>query len=273
MPYLFGRRIEVSVADLEISEPRISLSLERYSDHTQDRGEVAIYNLGADVETRIYERGSDIRIRAGYPETVALLFDGSVQKVVRERDNLSRITRCMLGDKVHGAQILAGEFQKSYEGSVPVRQIVADICRDGFNLPHGPLDAIPADATFRNYFVATVPATAAMIAVLREVDPPVRWYESDGVIRFARNGERQSDAPIVRVSPETGLVDNPRVTDDGVEIEMLLNPQIVIGAGIELKSDTTSGSYVVEEMRHDADNWQSGRFVTWCDLRPVRVTS
>ena len=123
---LYGRLISVSVAGLVITEPRINFSVERQADETQTTGTVSIYNLAPSREQQIYERATDIRIEAGYPSTIASVFEGQVQRVRRPRQNLARITHIELGDMVRDRSNLGNGVSRSYDGPVGLREIAAD---------------------------------------------------------------------------------------------------------------------------------------------------
>lgn len=259
---LFGRQIEVRVAGFIISEPRISFELDRQIDNTQDKGSVTIYNLRPGHADRIHEREGRISVAAGYPGTVAIVFEGLVQRVIQAREHLAHVTRIQLGDEVRRKGRLGGYFSRVYDGPVPVRQIAQDIIR-AIGLPAGPLDAIPPPATVSEWRWAG-PADAALDLLLRRVG--CTWYEFDGIIRINRPGEPQTDAPTIRVSARNGMIGIPIETDEGAEVRMFLNPLVVLGCIVEIESRTLGGRWKVVGLRHAGDNWQ-GPFETFCDLR------
>ena len=266
MAILYQRRIQVEVAGLTITEPRIAVELERSATRTQDRGQCRIYNLSDQHADRIQDRGGQVTIHAGYPETVALLFAGEVQRVIRAREGLSHITRIALGDRVREVSRLGGVYFVSYLGQVSARQIAMDIINDGLGLEPGPLDAIGPRETVNNFYWGDGPADAALDALLRRLG--LTWFEEDGVVRVNRLATAQSDAPTIMLSPETGLIERPIVTDEGAEVRMFLNARVVLGAIIQLQSGSLDGSWKVVAVRHAADNWD-GTFETFCDLRAL----
>ena len=268
MPYLYSRRIKTTVAGLIIEDLRQSLSIERHSDPTQDRGSIAIYNLSPAHESRIRDRGGPITIEAGYPDTLALVFDGEVQRAIRARERTARITRITIGDQVRQKDRLGGVSNRVYPGVENVRRIATDLITD-MGLQPGPLDAIPDSATFEDFHWAGFPSAGGLRAVLNGSEPSlahIQWHEADGVVRFSAPGEAQVDAPTIVLSPETGLIESPIVTDEGAEARSFLNPAIVLGCLIDLKSAALSGLWKVVALRHTAENW-SGDFETGMDLR------
>lgn len=273
MALLYDRRIRVEVAGLMIEDLRIVFEVEKSVDESQQRGMCTIYNLAPANEELIYKRADTIVIHAGYPATVAQVFKGFVERVQRVRQQLSRQVIMKLGDSVRKGgeqgQVLSGWTSQTLSGPSLVRDIVRLIVRD-IGLDVGPMDVIPPDATWNNW-VFSGKASVALGVIGRQLG--VTWFEDDGVIRFNRSartgGTVQADAPTIRLSPMTGLIDRAIATDEGAECVSLLNPAFVLGGRLELESDTLSGSWKIVTIRHTADNWTSGRFQTFLELRPL----
>ena len=266
-PTLYGRRVEVRIAGLIIRDLHISFEVKRQADKTEPKGHVKIYNLTRQHEQQIEDRGEAIRLDAGYPETIAVLFDGSVQRVERRRRRLARITRIELGGHLQAADRVGGYTNRSYAGSESIRRIARDIVERDIGLGIGPLDAIPADAQTENYAWAGS-SGLALDHLLRRVG--VTFIEDDGVIKFNKPGAAASDGVSLVLSPTSGLVGAPAVTDDGVECESLLQPLARVGGLLRLRAETYSGTFKIVGVKHTGDNWQ-GDYRTAYDLRPVDV--
>ena len=225
MTLLYDRRIRVEVAGLTVEDLRITFEIEREADATQNKGTVSIFNLAPANEERIYKRSDEIRVNAGYPETVALLYAGHVERVQRMRQQLARRTVIKLGDTVRRSgrenPRLGGVYSATLKGPVAIREIVRGIAA-ALELPFGPLDTIPVDATWTNWAFSG-PASAAMSAALRRVK--CTWYEDNGKIRINRprpagtGADLQSDGPTIFLSPDSGLIDRPIETDEGAGSE------------------------------------------------------
>ena len=282
MTLLYGRRIVVSVAEQTIRDLRIQFAIERHIDPTQQTGRCIVHNLSPANEGLIYEAGSGapIEIQAGYPETLAVVYNGYVEDVRRVREDLTRKTDISLADTVRVAgetPTIGGYSSLSLRGPRSVRSIVHRIvldmyAADGLAPAIGPLDAVPAEARYTDWYFSGS-AAAALTVLLATVE--CTWYEDDGVIRINRprpasaGAEIQSDAPTIAVSPESGLIGRPTDTAEGAEIVTMLDPAIVLGCRIDLQSDNRSGAWKVVALRHLADNWKGGPFQTWCDLRAL----
>ena len=274
MVLLYRRQIHTEVAGLTIVDPRQTLSLDRSDDPTQDRGILDIWNLRDSREQRI-EKGQAITVSAGYPETLALVFEGVVEEAYRVRDHLARITRVTLGDMAHRTQRLPGITNADYPGFVSRRLIVTRIVEQDMGLAVGPLDAIPEDAQHLNFYWGAASSQAALNAALAPIAGThgfrVTWFEEDGLVRFTREGEGgvQSDAPTILLTPQTGLIEAPVKTEGrGVEARSFLNPAIVLGCIVDLRAETLSGRYKVKTVRHSGDNWE-GEFISLLQMEPI----
>ena len=266
MPLLYQRKIVVHVAGLEISEPRISFEMEREPDEVVPNGEVTIYNLSRDHENQIHDRGTDVRLDAGYPETIATLYDGQVDRITRERTQLKRITRIELGSFTTWVNRLGGVSSRSYNGAETVRNIARDLVGDMNGLGLGPLDLIPNEIV--ENFAWAGSAAVGLRSLCKRVG--VTWYEDDGVIRFNRPGIAQPDAIRIKLSPDLGLIGAPSITDQGAEAVSALQPLARVGNVVELESQSLQGDWKIVGIRHKGDNWE-GVFRTFYRLRPLGV--
>ena len=272
MSIIWERSIVVEVADLTITEPKIEIDLKREVSSTPVTGSVAIYNLSEEHEHQIYERGRDLTISAGYGGRPSVLFDGVVQKVERERAELRRITRVTLGGKLAAVDTLSGISIRSYDRPTAIRTIARDIIADlnrgkpssaRFSL--GPLDALPADEE-RPWAVSASVSTALDLLVRGIRD--VNWYEEDGTIYFSMAKQEIAGGETIALSPETGLLETPTVTDEGARCKAFLLPRARLGAKLELESAALSGTYKIVSLLHRGDNWD-GELMTELELREL----
>ena len=91
---------------------------------------------------------------------------------------------------------LVGVSNRVYPGVESVRRIATDLIAD-MGLQPGPLDAIPAAATFENFHWAGFPSAGGLRAVLNGANPSLahlEWHEADGVMWF-RTAEKVAKLP------------------------------------------------------------------------------
>ena len=91
---------------------------------------------------------------------------------------------------------LVGVSNRVYPGVGSVRRTATDLIAD-MGLEPGPLDAIPAGATFEEFHWAGYPSVRGLRALLNGSEPSLahlEWHEADGVMRF-RTAEKVATLP------------------------------------------------------------------------------
>jgi hypothetical protein len=76
----------------------------------------------------------------------------------------------------------------------------------------------------------------------------------DGEIRISGDGSLDSSEVVV-VSPETGLIETPAQTKDGIAFRILMEPRIRPGTILQVDSEDVKGIYIAQDVTHDGDNW------------------
>lgn len=264
--FLFDRKAEVRIAGLTITKPRIAFSVDRQPDQSQVDGEIRIYNLSDSNETLIKDRGSHVRLDAGYPQTIGTLLDGPVQRIFRAREGLARVTIIKVGDTARRAgedPVLSGVSSHSYAGEAAVGDIAADLAHDmALDID---LDELPADLSAEDYAVSG-PSADALLELLQ--DHGASYYVDGDVAKVRMEGKPRANAPTIICSQDTGMIDSPTVTDEGVDVKMLLTPIVELGSTVLLRSRTINGDYYVASLKHAGDT-REGAFETALDLREI----
>ena len=263
MTLLWLRRIETRVAGLTIVDPKQEVSIKKEISSTPAIGFVSIYNLSDDHQRQIEDRGESLVISAGYGDDVAVLFDGTAQKVEREWSGAARMTKVALGGRAVSKEIQGGITIRSYDEPTSLRQIARDIV-DDMGLEIGSLAAIPADEKRPWEWGASAVGALNLLASGSDF----WWFEDDGVIRFNKTGTADDAADVVKLTPATGLLQSPTKTDEGARVTCLLQTRAALGGIVELESRVLGGRWKIVSLLHEGDNWTSS-FTTELDLRPL----
>lgn len=287
MTVRFLRTVRLAVGDAGeetiIDDLMIRFDIRYEATGTPAAGHIDVLNLHASTETRIRERGTRVRLWAGYGDDPPLIADGDVRRVERMRSEQDRVTRIHFGGNVR--RLSGPIFRRTYEGVVAIRRIVTDIVAAMPGLELGPLDPIPAEATEEDV-AHDGPARFYLTVRLRPIG--VEWYEQDGVIRFSRGGmsadDRQGGDTVI-ISERSGMIGTPTTTDDGVRVRTLLDPRIRIDTRFRIESSVldagAAGAAVSERaeevrlgewkaiaVKHAGDN-REGSFETEAEGRPA----
>ena len=152
-----------------------------------------------------------------------------------------------------------------------MRRIAADLVTD-MGLELGPLDVIPEDATFDNFYWGGLPSAGAMNVLLRRLN--IKWRVVDGVVNFYAAGDPAANpptralefTPILEGDVLTFSFDTDYQDASPITVEVRRTYQATGGDG---RADTFSREYLTEcqtlaQWRHnpsvelDEEEWAEG---------------
>ena len=257
---LYKRGVEVAIAGLTVSQPRIEFNLRRTSDSVPDTGEVVLTNVTPATEAVVDERGTDVEVRAGYDGTLERIATGVVRRVTRDRTGVDRRLKVAIGDQLVNPVIKGGVTTASYaDESVWVGTVVQDAVGD-MGLTFGDLSAIPQDFLV-NFSWSGKSANLLDVLLLPR---GVNWYLDGSTVLFTRV-DQPDPGPTLVVSPATGMIESPTITEQGARLKMLLNPSVVLAQNVEVRSDVVRGDFKCVSVNHRGAN-RDGPFYTELEL-------
>ena len=256
MSELYERRVELEVVAGGISRKwqglDVAFSVDQTAGSEPNRAEILVYNLSEDSRRMVSDAGAVVRLRAGYPSTIALLFQGDIDEASSEREGPDVVTRIVGADG--GAAIRRTVVSVARAEDTPVDTVIGDILA-ALGLDRGSV------ATVSGTFKQGLSVVGKAADLLDEVcaSQGQRWSVQDGAVQIHPAGSA-TPAPVIVLSPESGLVGVPRrqvdraagdaVVRRGVQLRSLLQPEIRPGRRIRVVSDWVPGDFVVEKVRH-----------------------
>jgi hypothetical protein len=213
----------------------------------------------------------------GVPRTLGSLLEGSSERITHTRDGRDWRTEIALGDAE--AVLREAMLFKSFQKGTPVIDVIAELVRAlGSNL--GPAQRALLSSKiegnqgtvlhFGHAFSGN--AYVYMQQFMKLLD--VQWSLQEGEFVVLSNdpGELYTipDPPLV-VSSVSGMIGAPRrLEDDGVEVVMLCNSNAKPGRKLHLMSETITGLYRIEQVRHTGST-RSGPWQSTCELQRIGV--
>lgn len=219
--------------------------------NAQSYADIRIYNLS---KGSVISNGSLIALKAGYENSVDLIFNGVITNVLPERDGASTATRllCWSGTPVKSRGSITASFGA---GSLIVDAIKAlasawpralDIDEDQFSDKPVFTAGLAVDGD--------VPANLNKLAIAYDF----AWVEDRGRITITRNN-RPRKTPIFEVNQYTGMIAMPEVNRGpnglGVTVNMRINPYIRTTSRINVKSEFSTfntGNIYIQELGGNA---------------------
>jgi hypothetical protein len=223
---------------LDLSQLRIKFLVKRSDTQTPNMAEIRVYNLEDKTAQRIQKEFSKVILQAGYESNFGVIFQGNVKQVIRGRENgTDTFIDIIAGDgdlsynfAVVNATIAAGAGQ-----SEQVNAAVGAMTKTG-GTTAGNVGDMPA---------SKLPRGKAMYGMARDYlrqtaeTTNKTWSIQDGKVQFVPVTSYLPGEAVVLTS-KTGMVGTPQQTNEGINLQCLLNPKLKVGGRVQLDNDTVA---------------------------------
>lgn len=263
-----GGTLFINEGGLNLHDLKIAFDITKGISSTQNSGSIRIWNLTEAHRNALGKELDDITLEAGYTPpgedgNVGIIFKGQMRDVEHRREDADIITElsCGEGDKAFRRATIS----KTYPAGSSVEDVVEDIYKE---LEREGIDRgewkFPEDLPKfkRPYTVCG--------SCKRELDTLGRgknfyWSVQNGTMEIIPGNGYVGG--IVLLTPETGLIDTPTITDNGVKVKALLNPEIRPNRRVRIESQTLEmnaegGVYRVSECAYSGDNRDGDFYVS-----------
>lgn len=243
-------------------ELMISFDVSKSISSSANSASIELYNLTESHRNAMGKEFDEVTLEAGYMppgggSNVGIIFKGNIRDVAHKRSGEDIVTTISCGD---GDKALRkGVTNKSYPKGTPVKTVVEDIykelekegvTRGEWNFP----EDVESQKFKRPY--------AACGSCWREMNTLGRgkqfyWSIQNGAMEIIPGDG--FIGMVALISPKTGMIDTPTITDNGIRVSTLLNPEIRPGRRVKVESsiidlNATDGIYRVSECTFRGDN-------------------
>jgi hypothetical protein len=243
-------------------ELKIYFNISKGVSGSANTAEIKIWNLSEDHRNSVGKELDDIILEAGYmpPEgggNVGILFQGQIRDVEHTRDGPDIITIISCGDGDRAFR--KATISKTYPKGTPVQEVVEGIYKElekegikkgEWKFP----DDIDAKKFKRPYSMCG--------ACSRELNTLGRgkgfyWSVQNETMEVIPSDGHLPG--VVLITPETGMINTPTITDNGVKVSALLNPEVRPNRTVKIESQTLEmngegGLYRVSQATYTGDN-------------------
>jgi hypothetical protein len=263
----FNGGLIINPGGVQTHEIKIEFSISKSVSSTANTAEIKLYNLAESTRNGMGKEFDAVTLEAGYLPpgeggNVGIIFKGAVRDVEHKREGPNIITTISCGD---GDKALRrATISKSYPAGTKVTDVIEDISAEfeAKGLSRGEFK-YPDDLkgkTFKRPY-------AACGSCVREMDVIGRgnnfyWSSQNETIEIIPGDGFVGSVALI--SPETGMIGTPAITDNGVKVAAMLNPEIRPNRRVQIKSQTlemnaTDGMYRVSDVTYSGDN-MTGEF-------------
>lgn len=258
--------LSINEGGLNLHDLKIAFDISKSISSTQNSASIRIWNLSEGNRNALGKELDDITLEAGYTppggeSNVGIIFKGQMRDVEHRREGADIITEisCGDGDKAFRSATIA----KSYPAGTPVQTVIEDVQSEfqKKGLDKGEWKLPENTGSFKRPYTVCG-------GCKREMDTLGRgkgfyWSAQNGVMEIVPSDGYIGGVFII--SSQSGMVDTPTITDNGVKVKTLLNPEIRPNRRVQvisevLEMNAQDSTYRVSECTYSGDNRQ-GDFV------------
>jgi len=237
------------------SDLKISFDVEKTVSGEPNEASIRIWNLNDSSRNTINEELTLITLEAGYlfEGSRGVIFTGFVRDVTHERIDTDIVTTIEAGDGDKAAR--RSYIAKTYAAGTAILDVIKAIQSEMDDVALGEVILPEGIGDLKRSLSFMAPPQRCLNELGRTYG--FYWSIQNGALEIIPGDGFMSDT--VDITPTTGLIGVPSITDSGIIIRSLMNAQIRPGRKINVQSGTTSragqdGEYRVSSVAYFGDN-------------------
>lgn len=240
---------------------RCAFKVTKSLEQTPNQCVLTVYNLSKDRRAQLQKKGTKVFLQAGYTGTVRQIFSGDARLVQSKQQGPDWMTEFQCGDGERAYRF--ARFSETYRPGTSVEQVVRALAAalniDASNAVQQVTNARgPAGLDQFVYgYAYHGKASDALGEILRSVG--LSWSIQDGKLQVLSSTD-VAQGQVVVISKESGMVDSPVFNtpkdEEGaptLSVKTLLQPAILCGGSVEIRSESVNGQFKVLSLTHEGD--------------------
>ena len=219
--------------------------------------ELQIYNLRPENRVALQKRKQETIIEAGYLDNTSILFQGTLEYSTSVQDGQDWITTLQAADGTD--KLKTKRINKSLKGPAKATVVLREAAK-ALGLKPGNLKKAIAKGSVRGNlveFTNGIVLSGKADKVLDSVARSMGYFYSiqDGqLVLLSKADFLGTEARLL--TPQTGLIGSPEPGEDGfVNARSLIQPDLLPGHRVEIRSSSAEGFYRIERVSFIGDTW------------------
>jgi len=228
--------VEVTVSGkagtLTVRDLRIDFEVAKGIGSKQNTATISIWNLTASHRKQMGEEFDKIELKVGYKNgPLSTIFKGNIRDVThtKETADVKSEMECGDGDEAFSK----GAVSKTFPAGTKPKEIVDYLAGEMPGATKGEMKGIDDLPAYKRPVTLFGWSWSEMDKIGREHG--FYWSIQNGQVEAVKNDQVLQGTTVL--SSETGMLSIPEITDKGVKIKALLNPNIAPGRQIDVRSD------------------------------------
>lgn len=257
----FGRRWKLDISNdqetLSIEQLRVAFEIDKTINEKPNPAKIQVWNLNRDhINQLLSQDYKKVALSVGYGE-LRQIYAGDITKTRIQREGLDFVLTLECSD---GHQAYTQSRAKTtLKAGATDKQIVEELQKTMPKVQTGAID-IPNQRKLPRGRVLNGNSRDILTKIAR--NNKADWSIQDGSLIFLPKDKVLSDDAVL-ISQDTGMINAPEQTDEGLELTCLLNPALQIGGLVKVESiiEYFNGEYKIVKLAHSGDgiggDWRS----------------
>ena len=248
----FGRRWKLDISNdqetLSIEQLRVAFEIDKTINEKPNPAKIQIWNLNRDhINQLLSQDYKKVALSVGYGE-LRQIYVGDITKTRIQREGLDFVLTLECSD---GHQAYTQSRAKTtLKAGATDKQIVEELQKTMPKVQSGAID-IPNQRKLPRGRVLNGNSRDILTKIAR--NNKADWSIQDGALIFLPKDKVLSDDAVL-ISQDTGMINAPEQTDEGLELTCLLNPALQIGGLVKVES-------IIEYFNGEYKKWKKKRAV------------
>lgn len=257
----FGRRWKLDISNdqetLSIEQLRVAFEIDKTINEKPNPAKIQVWNLNRDhINQLLSQDYKKVALSVGYGE-LRQIYAGDITKTRIQREGLDFVLTLECSD---GHQAYTQSRAKTtLKAGATDKQIVEELQKTMPKVQSGAID-VPNQRKLPRGRVLNGNSRDILTKIAR--NNKADWSIQDGSLIFLPKDKVLSDDAVL-ISQDTGMINAPEQTDEGLELTCLLNPALQIGGLVKVESiiEYFNGEYKIVKLAHSGDgiggDWRS----------------
>lgn len=267
--------IKIGNENLIIEYPlTVKFNINRNTFASSNTASFQIYNLALQTRNSIFQDRYKIydykfiTFEAGYGDNLTLCFKGKIQQAYSHREGVDIITDIQAFDidiQSYATKTLVQNYtSKTFDSGTSFKEAYLNMASDMQNLKVGAIGSLEGE--FKTPTVFDETSFFALNKLTGE-----HTFIDNGVLHTLMDNEALGDYGVYVIESSTGLLGTPMRRDAQLEVQMVFEPNIVVGQLVEINSTTDTnfnGQFKVCGINHSGtiSGAEAGQRITTLNL-------
>jgi len=219
-----------------ISKLRVTFEIVKSVLSFPNLAKISIYNPNQNTLSLLQNKFTKILFNAGYVGNLKLLFSGEIRNVFQTRADVDTIVTIYAGDGEKSWQ--NSTFNKTLSENISISNTIKEVAGSFVDLTIGEIAGLPDNASKLRGQVLSGSSKDILDNFAKEYG--FEWSIQNEEVVITSINKPLLTSQIALINAQTGMLGTPTITEIGVDVKTLLNPELLPNRGFTIESSNAN---------------------------------